>query len=211
MSVDNIVVSLLASIVGGMISGILVLRKNTHDNKRVYANQMYDDFKLMCEIMLIGARDYITSLGYNESAIKPLKYGISPKSCQPLSKEVKEWLNANLEKEVQNRNSKQFSRTLGYLINGLPPETTGFESFIKKYPLQIARFDDFYRVQSALNWMKKWHDLLDESLNAETTHAAVYHSTDCLLEIINALVKVSEAIEYYRNAKSWTWRLFIPF
>jgi len=133
MDVDNIIVSLLASIIGGIISGFLVIHKNTRDNKRVYANQMYDDFKLMCEIFLIGVQDYITSLGYNKDAMKPLKYGISTKSCQSLLEKVNEWLKVNLEKEAQNQNSKQFSRALDDLVNGLTPETTGFGSFTKNF------------------------------------------------------------------------------
>lgn len=204
----TIIISLVASIVGGIISGGLVMRKNAHDNKRVYATQMYTDFKLMCEILLFAAQDYIRSLGYKKEEIKSLQYGVSVKSSQSLSKSIGKWLNASFERKTQKQEFGKLLGNLDELMEEILHETTGVESFISKYPLQIAYFDEFYRVQTAINIMKYWRKQVD--VDVKTMSNVIYNSAHYLLEVIENLVKAAEDVEYYRNAQSWTWRLLIP-
>ncbi|GAH68748.1 unnamed protein product, partial [marine sediment metagenome] len=57
----TIVIGLGASIVGGVISGLLLIRKVVHENKRLHARQMSEDFELMSTLLLLSARSYLES------------------------------------------------------------------------------------------------------------------------------------------------------
>ena len=69
----TIIISLLASVIGGIISGLFVMRKFNYDAKRLYARQMYDDFSVMSTLTFANARDYLESLGYEVGDIEAYK------------------------------------------------------------------------------------------------------------------------------------------
>lgn len=84
-----------------------------------------------------------------------------------------------------------------------------FNNFSAKYPLQVSHFDKLYDVASYIEALKSSADLPPKPSN-DLIDATVNNVVFSMLSIAERLNKVSSDLEYYRKAKPWTWRLFIP-
>jgi hypothetical protein len=67
----SILIGLTASVVGGVLSGLFVMRKMTHDNKRLCVNEEFAvDFYVRYVATMRSIVRYLGSLGYETSEIK---------------------------------------------------------------------------------------------------------------------------------------------
>ena len=206
-----IVIGLAASIVGGILSGLFVVRKMAHDNKRLYANQaFYLDFTSKYRAALRYMLRYLDFLGCETNEFKSLANMIDmdTKLVQSSIDSLHRWL-------LSNR--RQWTSRLD--ANNIVPFTSGiikdidfsfdFDDLSIKYPLQVSQFDKLYTVSSYI-------EVLNDSINLppspsnDLINATVDNVIYTFLTIFKELNSVYLELEYYRQAKAWTWQLFIP-
>lgn len=201
----TILIGLGASIVGGVISGILVTRKITHDAKRLYARQIAEDYELMSTLLLFNARSYLESLDYD---VKDLNVG--EKANQEIVNRVRREYASVYEKRLVKYELQKLVSQINELVEGITHPTTGFRVFFNKYPLQASYFDALYQVSSAIEVMIFWRDEIPKQINEGQKRSCVSNVTPYLLDALDGLLKASSEIKYYCKTSAWTWRLFIP-
>lgn len=221
-----IVISLVASIVGGIYAGLLVMRKITHDNKRSYANQIWDDFLMLypvmaffvCTELFTGYSDTkefkctFTKGELTEEDLKGLdknKFILDTTSqyTQATLRRFRQWLETEAKSELSCRDDDYIIHRIDELFN----RHIDIRNFIAKYPTQVSYFDKLYEVMSMVDELKEEVENLHKLKNdAEPIYDQVVTINVIMLDIIEGLAKVCQDIRRYRRAKPWTWRLFVP-
>lgn len=204
---SNIVVGLLASIVGGVISGILIIRKITHDTKRQYARQISSDFSLMSMLLFMSARSYLESLGYSDQGFDAYQPDMDEKAMQLVVKQIR---NEDHDQRLLKCDIPKLTTIAEDITETVLHDPTGFKCFFSKYPLQASYFDVLYQVSSAIDLIIFWRDEMPKQVNDIQRRICVRNVTIYLLDALDGLLKASLEIKYYSKAKAWTWRLFLP-
>lgn len=206
----TIIISLIASVIGGVISGLFVMRKFTHDAKRLYARQMYEDFNTMSTLTFMNARDYLESLGYEVGGIEAYKPSTNLTEnlavVNRIRNEHRKFDYRRLEAYEIQKLVAQVDDLAKYIID----ETPGFKNFLNIYLLQSTYFDGLCGASSAVELLKFWQNQIPQSVNDTQIRICVSNVTAYLLQMLDALLKAGAEIDYYSNAKPWTWRLFMP-
>jgi len=206
----TIIISLVASVIGGVISGLFVMRKFTYDAKRLYARQMYDDFNVMSTLTFANARDYLESLGYEVTGIEAYKPSTNLKENLAVVNRVRSEHRKFDYRRLEAYETQKLVAQLDDLEKYTIDETPGFKKFLNIYLLQSTYFDGLCEASSAVELLKFWQNQIPKSVNDTQIRICVSNVTAYLLQMLNALLKAGAEIDYYSNAKSWTWRLFIP-
>jgi len=206
-----IVIGLVASIVGGILSGLFVVRKMTHDNKRLYANQaFYLDFTGKYRGALRYMLQYLDFLGCETNELKSLANMIdmNTKLVQSSLDGLNKWLLTNTRQwtaKLDVLSIVEFTRRIVESIDS----SFDFDDLSIKYPLQVSQFGKLYTASpdiEVLNGlMGSPPSPSDDLINATVDNVIV-----TMLSVFEELNRVYSELEYYRKAKAWTWRLFIP-
>lgn len=204
---SNIVVGLVASIAGGVISGILVMRKITHDTKRQYTRQISSDFSLMFMLLFVSGRSYLESLGYSNQGFDAYQPDMNEKAMQVVVKRIR---NEDHDQRLLRYDIAKLTAIVKDLTETILDDTTGFKCFFNKYPLQASYFDVLYQVSSAIDLIIFWHNEIPKQVNDVQRRICVSNVTIYLLVALAGLLEASLEIKYYSKAKAWTWRLFLP-
>lgn len=207
----TIIIGLGASVIGGLISGILVMRKITHDTKRQYARQIAKDFELMSVLFFMNARDYLESLDFNVKEFNANQPEMDESTNQEIVNRVrKEHESGGYEKRLEKFDIGKLISQAESLLEEITHDTTGFRKFFSKYPLQTSYFDALYRVSSAVEIMIFQKDSIQTSVNEWQKRNCVSNITYYLLDALEGLLLASSEIKYYLKTKSWTWRFLVP-
>ena len=206
----TIIIGLVASIVGGVISGLFVMRKFMHDTKRLYARQMRDDFSIMLTLTFANARDYLESLGYEVRGIKAYEPSTNLKEnlavLNRIRNEHRKFDYRRLEAYETQKLVDQVDDLAKYTLDGTP----GFRNFLNRYLLQSTYFDGLCEASTAEDLLKFWQDQIQHSVNDTQIRICVSNVIAYLLQMLDALLKAGAEIQYYSNAKPWAWRFFLP-
>lgn len=203
-----VVIGLFASIIGGLYSGLLILRKNQHDTKRLYAKQMHNDLKLICVDTLNRYWNYIHEIDNEVVDVHPpVMTELSLESLHDLIVKLRLWSQTDMKDRLSEQNMSNVIDNLRLFVS---VSRGDFVKFFGKYPTQTIYFDKLYGVSTMFDVPGQvlQHVVLNQPFNflldrIQTVHYAV-------LGIIEDLGNVYSNIEYYRNVKSWTWRIFVP-
>lgn len=206
----TIVISLGASIVGGLISGLLVMRKITHDTKRLYARQISEGFKFMSMLLFISATSYLESLEYDVKEFDSYQPDMSEKANQVIVNRIRKEYEREYDRRLLRYDTQKLITQVEDLAKAIIDEPTGFKSFFNKYPLHASYFEALYQVSSAVDLLTFWRDEIPKQINEQQRRICISSVTAYLLDILEALLRASLEIKYYCNVKSWTWRTFIP-
>ncbi len=208
-----IVIGLVASIVGGILSGLFVVRKMTHDNKRSYARQPFY-FEIIGRYRTI--REYMLQYLYYLGCIAG-EIGIEPdEDLKDFGARLNRILLNGL-RECLKTNTRQWTLRFGVnnilqLTNRVVQDidaTFEFDDLSIKYPLQVSHFDKLYDISSDIEALKGSMNLPSKPSN-DLINATVDNVIYMMLSVVEELNRVYSELEYYRKAKAWTWRLFIP-
>ena len=205
------VTGLAASIVGGILSGLFVIRKMTHDNKRVYANQaFYYDFIGKYRGTLHYVLQYLDFLGCKTNEIKSLANMIdtNTKLVQSSLDGLHKWLLANTRQWTSRLDTNSIVQFTNRVVKDID-SSFDFDDLSIKYPLQVSQFDNLYTVSSYVEALNGEMNLPPSPSN-DLINATVDNVIYMMLSIVEELNRVYSELEYYRKAKAWTWRLFIP-
>ena len=206
----TIIISLVTSIIGGVISGLLMIRKSTHDNKRLYAKQMREDFDLMSTLLFTSARDFLESLGYECKGMDAYKPDEHVKENLFVVNRVRKELDRDEKRKLYKYDAQKVVLKTNELVAEIIHEATGFIPFFGKYHLQASHFDGLYKADSAVDSMIYFADEMPKRSDIEHIRSCVYNIAVYLLDTVSEILKVGSEIAYYSNAKAWTWRLFVP-
>ena len=207
----TILIGLGASIVGGIISGIFVMRKITHDNKRLYANQaFYLDFIGRYRATLRYVLQYLDFLGCETNEIKSLANMIDTdtKLVQNSLDGLNKWFLANTRSWVPRLNKSSIVQSTNNHINAIE-DSIDFDDLSIKYPLQVSQFDRLYTVSSRVEALNGSMNL-PASPSDDLINATIDNVIYIMLSVVEELNRVCSDLEYYRGARAWDWRLFIP-
>lgn len=206
----TIFLSFAASIIGGILSGLFVMRKISHDNKRLYAHQVFDDFKFMYIDLFYSVLIDLRSLGYEDDITIPTgPESTDLQETRSLLTGIRQWLSTNGKEALSKHNKDELIHRIDTLMQDTVCSEFGIKGFIAKYPIQTSYFDNLYEAAFLV-------DSLSNSLNGmgidniKPIVEVTIDSYSTLLDIIEELSKGIVVIEYYRKVKSWTWQLFIP-
>lgn len=205
------VIGLVASIVGGILSGLFVMRKMTHDNKRLYANQaFYNDFNARFRGTLHYVLQYLDFLGCKTNEIKSLANMIdtNTKLVQSSLDGLHKWLLANTRQWMSRLDANSIIQFSNRIANDID-SSFDFDDLSIKYPLQVSQFDKLYTVSSYVEALNGSMNLPPSPSN-DLINATVDNVICSMLSVVEELNRVYSELEYYRKAKAWTWRLFIP-
>lgn len=202
----TIIIGLGASIIGG----ILVMRKTTYDNKRLYSRQMSADFEVMSELFLFNARSYLELLDYDVKDFNANKTTMDEKANLEIVNRVRKEYESKYEKGLEEYDIQKLVSQVDSLVKEITHETTGFRNFFNKYPLQASYFDSLYQVSSAVETIVFFESSIPTSVNDGQKRICVSNITSYLLDALVGLIIAGLEIKYYRKAKAWTWRLIIP-
>ena len=210
----TLVIGLVASIVGGIIAGLLVVRVITYNNKRFCANQIYEDFEFMYQMFCHHTFNHLKSLGYsrNDISSRPVNLDdLSPKSDKNLLGELHEWLVRNAQRELSKQDSNKLMESTNYVIKEGIDGDTGFRTFMTKYSVQVSHFDKLYIASSVIEMLKsEINEPTGGSESEEEKRGWVSIYTAFMLEFIAYLSLAYDDIQYYFKAKPFTWRLLLP-
>ncbi len=206
-----IVIGLVASIIGGILSGLFVVRKMTYDNKRLYANQaFYLDFTGKYRGALRYMLQYLDFLGCETNELKSLANMIdmNTKLVQSSLDGLNKWLLTNTRQwtsRLDVLSIVEFTRRIVESIDS----SFDFDDLSIKYPLQVSQFGKLYTASSDIEVL---NDLmgLPPSPSDDLINATVDNVIVTMLSVFEELNRVYSELEYYRKAKALTWRLFIP-
>lgn len=208
-----IVIGLVASIVGGILSGLFVVRKMTHDNRRSYARQpFYFEIRGRCGAIRECMLQYLYHLGCIAGEI-----GIEPdedfkeyyaKLNRILLNGLRECLETNRRQWTSKFGASNIVPLTNQLVKNID-NTFEFDDLSIKYPLQVSHFDKLYDVSSYIEGLNGLMDLPPSPSN-DLINATVDNVIYTMLSVFEELNRVYSELEYYRKAKAWTWRLFIP-
>ena len=202
----TVVISLIASVLGGIISGWLVLKKSRYDLKRTYAGQMYLDFVLLANEIFLHIHNHIDAIDANAVAnVRPTLGEFSTQSLSNLISRLNKYLEEDdLEKKLSLGNKSSVIQTLSTLVS---ESIDGFKKFFEKYPAQIVYFDKLYFTITMI-------DTLQPIPESRLLHEDIYilsNSITATVPIILGLLKhlkdISLELESFRTAKSWSWRI----
>jgi hypothetical protein len=171
---------------------------------------MKEDFDLMSTILFTSARSYLEWLGYDGKGIDAYKPGEGVKENLVVVNRVRKELDRDEKRKLYKYDAKKAVLRTEELVADIIHEATGFIPFFEKYRLQASHFDGLYKADSAVDLIMFWQDEMRRRNDTEYIHICVYDITVYLLDTLNGILKVGSEIEYYRNAKPWTWRLFVP-
>jgi hypothetical protein len=205
------VIGLVASIVGGILSGLFVVRKMTHDNRRLYANQeFYYDFNARYRGTLRHILQYLDFLGCEIDEIKSLANMIDMNTKLVRSSLVglHKWLLANTRQWTSRLDANSIVQFSNRIANDID-SSFDFDDLSIKYPLQVSQFDKLYAVSSHVEALNGSMNLPPSPSN-DLINATVDNVIYMMLLVVEELNRVYSELEYYRKAKAWTWRLFIP-
>jgi len=199
---------LFASIIGGLYSGLLILRKNQHDTKRLYAKQMHNDLRLICVDTLNRYWNYIHAIDNKVVDVHPpVMTELSLESLHDLIVKLRLWSQTDMKDRLSEQNMSDVIDNLRLFVS---ESRHDFVRFFDKYPTQAIYFDKLYWVATMFDvpgqilqhvvWNQSFNFLFDR---IQTVHYAVF-------DIIENLGIVYSDIEYYRTLKAWTWRIFVP-
>jgi len=205
----TIIISLVASIIGGAISGLFVMRKVTHDAKRLYARQMRDDFYTMATLVFFSARDYLKSLGYEVEGLEAFEPGTKLKENLAMVGRVRDECQKYPQRKLEAYETGKLVSEADDLVKYALDETPGLRNFLSRYLLQSTYFDGLCEASSFLGLLKFWYDQIEHSVNDEQKRSCVTNVAVYLLDMLVGLLKAGAEINYYSNAKPWTWRLFL--
>ena len=206
----TIIIGLGASLVGGIISGLLVMRKITHETKRLYARQISDDFGLMSMLLFVSARSYLESFGYNFQDFDAYQPKMEVKANQALVNQIRKEYERDREGRLSKYDTQKLTTQVEDLGKAILDDPTGFKSFFNKYPLHASYFDVLYQVSSAVDLLIFWRNEIQTRNDIKYKRICVSNVTAYLLDILDGLLKASSEIKYYCNVGTWTWRIFIP-
>lgn len=199
------IISLLASLVGGVLSGLLVLRKTNYDLKRLYANQIYDDYRYMYGLIFLEIFIRLESFGCQGGRNISLDDENRSELIKIALASAKEWLQIDGERLLAKRDVHLLKNDQNELVKTCVDSEAGIKSFITKYPTQASYFDKLYNIASMA-------DALNLEIDEDQIPIVKQYINDCqiVLDIVLGLEEVFSEIQHYRKAKSWTWRLFVP-
>jgi len=206
----TIIISLVASIIGGVISGLVVMRKFAHDAKRVYARQIHGDFDDMSAMMFMSAREYLSSLGYEAEGLNAYKPSTKLKENLAIVNKIQDEYQKFYERKLDAYETQILVKQVGELSKYAIDEFPGVKNFLSRYILQSTYFDGLCDASSAVELLKVNEDQIPNSINDKQIRICVSNVTAYLLQLLTALLKAGAEIDYYSNAKQWTWRLFFP-
>ncbi len=206
----TIIIGLGASVIGGIISGFLVMRKITHDSKRQYARQIAKDFELMSVLFFMNARDFLESLNFNAKEFDANQPEMDESANQEIVNRIQKEHESEYEKRLEKFDIGKLISQADSLIAEITHDTTGFRKFFDKYPMQASYFDALYRVSSAVEIMVFQKDSIQTSVTEWQKRNCVSNINYYLLDALEGLLIASSEIKYYLKTKSWTWRFFIP-
>ncbi len=205
-----IIIGLGASIIGGLISGRLVIRKVTHDTKRLYARQIKEDFEIMSILLFMSARSFLELIGYHIKDFDANQPKMIEKVNQTIVNQVRKEYQREYERRLLKYDLSKLISQVEELVKDITNETTGFNSFFSKYPLHASYFDALYQASSAVELIIFWRNQIPEQINEEQKRICISNVTSYLLDVLDCLLKASSEIKYYCKAKAWTWRLIVP-
>lgn len=201
----TVIISLIASVLGGIISGWLVLKKSRYDLKRTYAGQMYLDFVLLANEIFLHIYNHIHAIDANAVAnIKPTMGEFSTLSLSSLISRLNKYLEDDLEKKLSLGNKSDVIKTLSILVN---ESIDGFKKFFEKYPAQIVYFDKLYYTITMIDTLQPIPEsrLLNEDIDILSNFITA--TVPIILGILKRLKDISLEFESFRTAKSWSWRI----
>lgn len=207
---STIIIGLAAGIVAGIYSGLFVARKISHDNKRLYARQINEDFSLVSTLIFISATSYLESFGYNVQDFDSSQPSMEVKANQAVVNRIRKEYERDGERRLLKHDASKLIAQVEGLAKDVLNDTTGFKSFFNKYPLQASYFDVLYQVLSAVDLLTCWRNEIQTRSDIEYTRICVSNVTAYLLDILDGLLKASSEIKYYCKVQAWTWRLIIP-
>jgi hypothetical protein len=204
----TIIIGLGASIIGGVISslliGLLMMRKTTHENKRLYARQMSEDFELMSTLLLSDARDYLESLGYDVKGMELYKPNEHVEENQAIVNRIRKEFDIDEKRKKYRYNAQKMVAKAEELTDVILHDTTGFKNFFDKYHLQASYFDHLYKASSKIELILFWRNELHERTDIEYIRICISNITVYLLDTFDEILQVDAEIVYYCNAKPWT-------
>lgn len=206
----TILIGLVASIIGGAVSGLFVMRKVTHDAKRLYARQMRDDFYTMATLVFFSARDYLKSLGYEVEGLEAFEPGTKLKENLAMVGRVRDECQKYPQRKLEAYETGKLVSEADDLVKYALDETPGLRNFLSRYLLQSTYFDGLCEALSFSELLKFWHDHIEHSVNDAQIRISITSIAVYLLDMLVGLLKAGAEINYYSNAKAWTWRLFLP-
>lgn len=206
--ISTIIISLVTGVVSGIISGVFVMRKSTHDAKRVYAKQMHNDFDTMSSLAFSNARLYLESLGYKVDGIEAYKPSTRLKENLAAINRVRNKNQIFDYRRLETYQTQKLVAQVNDLMKYTIEETPGVKGFLNTYLVQSAYFDGLCEASSTVELVKFWQNEIPHS-NEEQVRICVSNVTTYLLQLLDALLKAGSEIEYYSNAKSWTWSMFM--
>jgi len=205
----TIVISLVASIIGGIFSGLIITRKIAHDNKRLSANQIYEDYKWMYGAVFLSLFEDLESLGFKGNNIIPLGADVDGSVTKNLLNNLREWLRTSAIKALSKRKDDELIGRMVHLLDDVLDRDSGIKNFLVKYPTQVSHFYRIYEISSMVDLLRHDVDNLGSVDNPRPLRQSVIDSYLFILDIIEELANVFVDIEYYRKARPWTWRIFV--
>lgn len=205
-----ILIGLAASVIGGILSGLFVVRKIGHDNKRLCANQVfYLDFIGRYRAILRTVLQYLNSLGCDDE-IKSLANMINTdtKLVKSSLDGLHKWLLANTCQWTARLDMNSIVQHSNRYITEID-NVFHFDDLSIKYPFQVSQFDRLYTISSYIESLKGSMNLPTSPSN-DLVNATIDNAIYMMLSVVEELNRVYSELEYYRKAKVWTWRLFIP-
>lgn len=206
----TIVIALVASIIGGILAGLFVTRKISYDNKRMYANQtFYGDVKSMYIMTRKFTFQYLQFLGCNSNELGLLT------TEAPDAKSILSSLSALCRWQKTNESQWTSRVDVGKLVQSTKSIVKAIDAssdvgnVFAKYPLQVSYFDKLYPALRDLEILRVALDVMDPN-DVDSINGSINLIIYTMLCLVEHLSKVDSDLEYYRKAKSWTWRLFIP-
>lgn len=206
----TLIISLVASVIGGTFSGLFVMRKVTHDAKRLYARQIQDDFSEMSSMAFVSARGFLSSLGYEVEGLEAYKPSTKLKENLAIVNRIQDEHRKYYEKKLESYETQSLVKQVGDLSKYALDEFPGVQNFLSRYLLQSTYFDGLCEASSTVEFLKVCEGQIPESVNDTQIRICVSNVTAYLLQMLAALLKAGAELDYYSNAKPWTWRLFLP-
>ena len=206
----TLIISLVASVIGGAFSGLFVMRKVTHDAKRLYARQIQDDFSDMSSMAFVSAREFLSSLGYEVEGLEAYKPSTKLKENLAIVNRIQDEYRKYYERKFEAYETQTLVKQVGALAKYALDEIPGVKNFLSRYLLQSTYFNGLCEASSAVELLKFWQNQIPESVNDTQIRICVSNVTAYLLQMLAALLKAGAEIDYYSNAKPWTRRLLMP-
>lgn len=205
-----IIISLVVGIVAGICSGLLVVRKISHDDKRSYARQpFYIDIRSRHSAIREHMLQYLYDLGCIAGEIKAqLDEDLDAKLNRILLNGLRKCLVTNYKQWTSRFDANNIVQLTNRVVQDID-DTFDFDDLSIKYPLQVSHFDKLYDVSSNIEALKSSMRLPPKPSN-DLVDSTINQVIFTMLSIAQVLNRISSDLEYYRNAKPWTWRLFTP-